>query len=1210
MGEMSFRYDIKNKYKSTYAFQYWFRKVAAYNFAYQRFVALYDTRIFDSPVVITKVATGLPFICGIFAHPRHSFDIDTLNGFSVWKEGVDINDIRHTKDFFLIKDGKSFIPSKNVLPEVYRQWSNDLTVEDALLAMPSVGPQLPCNIYPSINATPRDIVVNWLPNILGRLPYNRLSNLDMIMAIPDPTVLPLNCDWQEYHGTVSTNIGNIYENLFGSPSQHYAHVFASLGEGRIGDNILSYHWSISQGAREDKTAHMNEQILTRARRLYLQNNYNVGHAAVTIPHLSYFPYGGGMNRQGKFGFVGNDYHADRQIINLDVIEVQGAYRKGPYGFRDMYELHGRTVDKSGDYTRHLYFGGLTMQEASVHASASAYVQNRTGSRYSGDTRVTIQQRIGRIAKAALSFLRCKISGVTHEGITASVHGREAATHALGQAVYRNRYRLQRGEHGVFAGKTKSSIRLAAFMRVSKIDKDLSVYCLGTRANSMSRPIVRDESQSHAQYVRRAIALGAPGVNVEKPSQGVYMLQAESVYLNRRDMQIYASALSFLKHIVSVQNTGALEGAVKSMWHVRLHNFDSGYNGLIVPVAKNNVDVSTFNDEIGEMAHVIAKNFMVTENAMASVIRKPVFLSGLNYIKAEKLYHDVMMGVYNYFARKASIKAAVQDNVQLYRMPHHASWVAVASQAWKAVYADTPVSPACGPGVSFSQTIWAAKVEQDVVHYGQCIDAQKMSHNAQQYQAEFADKSRHGLYYFYDTFADKSKESMAAFSALQANRQGADAVLYTVLPASGVSSQTSLYEPVVYGVSSAKDAEVVQQLKSFELARKEVSEFLNDFGNWAWVYETPSPFESKLYGIDELLLPEEDPRYEYFEDIIFDKESMTPRDPIKILSPTSFLARYPIEMPIEEFADVGNIYEDSAEKWEQYFGIETDVMREIYLKYYQIWQAKIFEFSTMTMVQSTKKMLEYLYTWIDMYYPVEKMQQALRVFRQIRWFSESAIIKNSQYIISYEYDTLKSNLHTGECHIPNDLDAVTNPTMYIDQPNAVIRNDKTLLGSDAHVTFEIDCAKNTYMKFDLFTEYGKGSALIYLNDVLVRVCTSVSLGVIVQIPYTGDVNRVTIIKPGTSNIGDFYIGNISVPNASFKNLSIEFDPVLRAGNKPLEEVAQKMIAYANLCLNKNEMYAVLRRSNLGFAETYKQMSDYWKFHHQDKTKGKRLTIKQV
>ena len=47
----------------------------------------------------------------------------------------------------------------------------------------------------------------------------------------------------------------------------------------------------------------------------------------------------------------------------------------------------------------------------------------------------------------------------------------------------------------------------------------------------------------------------------------------------------------------------------------------------------------------------------------------------------------------------------------------------------------------------------------------------------------------------------------------------------------------------------------------------------------------------------------------------------------------------------------------------------------------------------------KKMLEYLYAWIMIYFPVDEIEQALRVFKLIRWYGESAIIQNSQYIVS-------------------------------------------------------------------------------------------------------------------------------------------------------------------------------------------------------------------
>ena len=64
------------------------------------------------------------------------------------------------------------------------------------------------------------------------------------------------------------------------------------------------------------------------------------------------------------------------------------------------------------------------------------------------------------------------------------------------------------------------------------------------------------------------------------------------------------------------------------------------------------------------------------------------------------------------------------------------------------------------------------------------------------------------------------------------------------------------------------------------------------------------------------------------------------------------------------------------------------------------------------------------------------------------------------------------------------------------------------------------------------------------------------------------------------------------------------------NKPLDEIAKKMIQYANLYDDFKDAYYNIKRNNLGVQETYKKMLEYWNLHHQDKTKGKRLTIKEV
>ena len=1296
MGELSFRYDIKNQHKLVHSFRYWLSQVIEYGFAYQRFVALYDTRIFNSPVVITKVATGLPFICGPFVRSRRSFDMESLNGLHILKAQKHTAYMAPGSQYFIEKDKKSFIPSQTTLFVANIHLKYDATIECGMVSGYANNSRVPLNIYRNFLAKPADIVANRLQNPLGKRPDYVLSELDVLLCKHTTLIVPalINTD---VHGRAHTNIANVYENISGSTPGISTVYDPHIMSDRINDDKLQYSTATLFGRPKQKQSHKNELILSY-RAVFRSNVAQDYHGATTsVPFLRTLDEGKHLLRGDIYASVNASRQAHRLTSNPSVYDVQGACKQDPYGHYDTYDMHGESTQNQGIYEYYTRMGHTALKNVVAHYDIAALRQSLLGSCMptmlsASTSRKNAQTALGVMAMREAGFGRCVKPGISmwRSGARAyTARGewqsktssssdvankpqslgklssggrttdqqwmyhtiRDADLYHGGSSLYRksallgqyDSVFLSKSASGMFTTyghmthKTSSQLYITEGFGVKKASRRMSRQDLYVHMHRERYGLsVSDQTSVYRQrydlsmaqqsaYIdkrHRDLVVPMLDVGVHRNNNGVFSTDTVSLYRIPKDLEQYRYAISLLKDVISVQNTGALANVIKSMWHIRMPRLGGSHDGLIVPVTKSYTDVSTFNDEVGKMAYKLNKDVFVTENAMASILRKPAFLSGLNVLGAEKMYRDVMMDVYNYFAEKAVIKAAVQKGVDIYRMPYDAFITQTVGHSFKD---NTPSPPGPEPdpddpfpddppqnfGIMLSQHVWAVKKEHDTVIYDPLLlDVHKMQLNAQVYKDEFANKDRYGLYYFYDTFAEQTKDAMSMLGSLQATLEGKDVGLYSVVPASSLKHDATLYDSVVYGAAAPNNAEVIQQLKAFERSRKEIEEFLSDFGNWVWVYETPSPFDSKTYGIDELLLPEEDPRYEYFEDIIFDKETMTPRDPIKILGPTSFLARYPIEMPIEEFADVGNIYEDSAEKWDQYFGIETDVMRDIYLKYYQIWQAKIFEFSTMTMVQSTKKMLEYLYTWIDMYYPVDKMQQALRVFRQIRWFSESAIIRNSQYIISYEYDTLKSNLHTGTCHVPNDLDTVTNPTMYVDKPNAVIRNDKAFLGQDAHVTFEIDAPKNTYIKFDLFTEYGKGTAFIYLNGVLVRACTSASLGIIIQIPYTGTTNRVTIVKQGSNNIGEFYIGNISIPNASFRDLSIEFDPALRAGNKPLEEVAQKMIACANLFANKNEMYAVIKRSNLGFTETYRQMNDYWKLHHQDKTKGKRLTIKQA
>ena len=397
--------------------------------------------------------------------------------------------------------------------------------------------------------------------------------------------------------------------------------------------------------------------------------------------------------------------------------------------------------------------------------------------------------------------------------------------------------------------------------------------------------------------------------------------------------------------------------------------------------------------------------------------------------------------------------------------------------------------------------------------------------------------------------------------------------------------------------------------------KDLDVLTNDEIDWAWVYQEDEGFDDP-FKIDELLLPENDSRYEDFEDILFNRKTLKPRNPVQIIDDYTFIAKYPNHYPIKD-ENGENAYKNVAL---EYLDVRTSIMRKVFIGYYKLWQDHIFEFSRMTIPQSAKTILDYLYVWILMSFAEEDIPEALRVFRQVRWYLERGIIECSEYYITYEPDDLTSGkLDNTNLEIPSDLlppdDSIPqNNTMYIDTNRHIITNNPNKLGQEAHITFYIDNNRDTTISFSLHTW-----TPVYIilneglpNETILDTITLPTTGKMVyNIPYTGDTNTFTIKKLGADNHdNEFFIGNIIITGmGSNGNLNIEFNPKIQ-GNKVLNHVSQKVIAYMNLYNDNEEIMRQLVRGNVHLSEVYETLLTYWDLHWQDKDKGKRLTIKRT
>lgn len=760
------------------------------------------------------------------------------------------------------------------------------------------------------------------------------------------------------------------------------------------------------------------------------------------------------------------------------------------------------------------------------------------------------------------------------------------------------------------GVSKSSIGKGMFFDKEEIWVDKKI---GFSIMQQSYPLIKD---SHS------IVIYDPMINFLKSNSGINY-PFEGLWLNKTLQMSTLENLLLEKdsHMAHIFQQG--QAIIKEKMKVVTLDFESvlrndlpcdfanslhhSFPGMLVPVSK--AKRQSYIDYIDRMASKFFKKLYINQSTSASIIKH--LNVPLTDMFCDKPEHKVFIDYMNLQATKKQLHSTINNDpivagiTKIIQMNNQSVTAEICRRIWlekEVIISGTHKDLSVNCAV-------ITDVEQKEMSINKWVNASRETRKTELTDLIFVDKPENLCYYDYGmTWMDKDTylkiEQQQIFVQKDANYTH---ILDCVSPCMK-DSLKGFYEFIIFGNKDMYQSELFQQLHSIHKVAYDANILPNDYENWAWVYEDPDPFQGDQYGIDELLLPEVDTRYEDFEDIIFDKENMRPRYPIKEIDETTFVAKYPIRHPITKYSNIGIDYDKSAVKVENYYGIETSIMHEIYLKFYQIWKSKIFEFGSMSMTQAVEQMLKYLYSWIIGYFAPDQLEQALRVFRQIRWYGETSIIQNSQYIVSYEYDDLKSLLTSGACKIPNDLD--TNPTMIVDGHLGVIKANPAYVGiSEASVTFMIENKKNSTFTFSLSNTIG--SVNIYINGILVDTVSHSALNLTYPLPYTGDTNIVKIEKPAHSNLnGTFYIGNIIVPNCSFKNLSIEFDPVLRLGNKPLDEIAKKIVAYANLYEDREYAYTLMRKGNLGISETYKHLVEYWNLHHQDKIKGKRLTIKEI
>ena len=283
----------------------------------------------------------------------------------------------------------------------------------------------------------------------------------------------------------------------------------------------------------------------------------------------------------------------------------------------------------------------------------------------------------------------------------------------------------------------------------------------------------------------------------------------------------------------------------------------------------------------------------------------------------------------------------------------------------------------------------------------------------------------------------------------------------------------------------------------------------------------------------------------------------------------------------------------------YIDLNINVLRHMIDVAYKLWMKKAFKFGAMDMKEAMSVLLDDISCYIALSMTGKDREHAARVFRMFRWYGEAAINNNAKYKITSNYSILSSDLHLGDCKIPYEF---TN--MHIDNKMYTITN--TVTGEECQAEFYIENPVDTKLK--IIVHATAGNITISLNgEVLDRFSRGMHR-LEYDIEKSEKQNVLKVSYDGEDN-GVINISNLVIVDMVYRDFNVEYQPTIGSGNKVMNDFINYITLYEDLLDNNKEYIDKVISNNYPITEAINRMLEYFELHHENKAKGKRLTIKK-
>ena len=350
------------------------------------------------------------------------------------------------------------------------------------------------------------------------------------------------------------------------------------------------------------------------------------------------------------------------------------------------------------------------------------------------------------------------------------------------------------------------------------------------------------------------------------------------------------------------------------------------------------------------------------------------------------------------------------------------------------------------------------------------------------------------------------------------------------------------------------------------------------------------------GVDELLLPHKDYDYTHFlkeminEDGTIKPEYITGYDHDKM----QYRVKLPIENPVQIYNLLGREYLDLDVGFLSYF---MTVLKAR-------WRDKMYTYAAMNSLDAITDMLEYLHHFFYTKYSKdeEKLAYTDRCLQLFRWYSEMAILNNSEYQLEFATKKIQVDYYNKTLNDFENMVIMNN--MQISDNFILEPIDMTLPCNIIFVNTKKDIMPKLKLHFKLYNVNNQSSILIIDNDNNVTE-TNYNSGI-----HELDLeleNKIEIKFEPTDINQTIAITSTDISNMPTRNFTLRYCGRVGEVNPILKEVCNMLLIDSEPEISDDNKKIVEDIAPATVA--IYQMVRYYDMHHREKKKGKRLTIKK-